>query len=145
MKNFTTRFKITFTIIPLFTIIITSVMDLNNSHMTNPLWPPHAKFHWAAQYFATISISFISLCCLYSKYEEKGSRFSKLFIGLSPLYFWGMFIPAILMPGTSTAPDGIIIPSNFPKLLTIVHPNFILAGVITITSIIFTLKELKKL
>jgi len=51
---------------------------------------------------------------------------SVLLIGGSPLLFWGMFIPALLMPGTSTAPDGISIPGNFPAFFTTYHPNFLI-------------------
>lgn len=143
MTYFSKKFQYTFTVISIFTIIITSVMDLNDTHMTNPLWAPHARFHWACQYFATIAMSMLSLYCLYGKYRDKGSAFSKLFIGLSPLYFWGMFIPALLMPGTGTAPDGIILSPNFPEIFTIIHPNFIIACIITVSSVIITSKELK--
>ncbi|MGO3107420.1 MAG: hypothetical protein ACTJHT_10180 [Sphingobacterium sp.] len=144
MKDFSKRFQYTFTVISIFTIIITSVMDLNETHMTNQLWTPHARFHWACQYFASIVVSVVSLYCLYGKYKDKGSVFSKLFIGLSPLYFWGMFIPALLMPDTSTAPDGIILPPNFPKIFTIIHPNFIIACILSVISIIITSKELNR-
>lgn len=144
MKYFSKRFQYTFTVISIFTIIITSVMDLNDTHMTNPLWTPHARFHWACQYFATIVVSLVSLYCLYGKYKDKGSVFSKLFIGFSPLYFWGMFIPALFMPDTNTAPDGIILPPNFPKIFTILHPNFIVACIISVISIFLTSKELNR-
>ncbi len=61
MTYFSKKFQYTFTVISIFTIIITSVMDLNDTHMTNPLWAPHARFHWACQYFATIAMSMLSL------------------------------------------------------------------------------------
>lgn len=144
MKCFSKRFQYTFTVISTFTIIITSVMDLNDTHMTNPLWTPHARFHWACQYFATIVVCVVSLYCLWANYKDKASRFSMLFIGLSPLYFWGMFLPALLMPGTSTAPDGIILPENFPKIFTVIHPNFIIACIISVISVVVTFQELKK-
>lgn len=144
MQKFSQTFQYTFTIISVFTIIITSVMDLNASHMTNPLWPPHARFHWAAQYFATLSISVAALYCLWGNYRDKGSCFSLMFIGLSPLLFWGMFIPALLMPGTSTAPDGIVVSSNFPEIFKRVHPNFIISCVISFVAIVLTFKEIKR-
>lgn len=144
MSFFSKRFQYTFTLISIFTIVITSVMDLNNSHMTNPLWAPHARFHWACQYFATLGVSVLALVCLWTVYPDKGSKFSKLFIGLSPLYFWGMFIPALLMPGTSTAPDGMMLPENFPEFFSVIHPNFIIACLITIISAVLTFGELKR-
>lgn len=45
------------TVLSVFTIFITSVMDLNETHMTNPLWPPHARFRWAVQYFSTLTVA----------------------------------------------------------------------------------------
>lgn len=143
MNHFSKTFRNVFTLVSVFTLGITSVMDLNATHMTNPLWTPHARFHWACQYFGTLAMSLVSLYCLWGKYPDKGSLISKYFIGLSPLYFWGMFIPALLMPGTSTAPDGIVLPPNFPKIFTIIHPNFIIACVISAISVFFTIREVR--
>ena len=106
MKKFSKPFVIIMSVIAVFTMIIMSVMDLNETHMTNPLWQPHARFHWAVQYFSAMLICVLALCAIWLSYKEKGSRISILFIGLSPLFFWGMFFPALLMPGTGTWPDG---------------------------------------
>ncbi|SHI30018.1 hypothetical protein SAMN05443429_10186 [Cruoricaptor ignavus] len=145
MQPFSKNFKFTMTVLSVFTMLITSVMDLNETHMTNPLWPPHARFHWAAQYFSTLVISILIVVGIWSNYREKGTKLSVLIIGLSLLGFWGMFIPALLMPGTSTAPDGFIVPENFPKIFTIIHPNFIISVIITficIFTIIFLVAKI---
>jgi hypothetical protein len=144
MKKFSKSFSITMTGITLFTITIMSVMDLNATHMTNPLWPPHARFHWAVQYFSALTVSLLTLFAIWSNYKDKGSRLSILFIGLSPLFFWGMFFPALLMPGTGTWPDGVTPPQGFPEILKTVHPNLIMACVLSIASIWLTTREYKK-
>src|SRR3546814_11281905 len=87
MNYFSKRFKYTFTIIAIFTMVISSVMDLNDTHMTNPLWAPHARFHWACLYFATIAMSTGALFGIYGTYPDKGTILSKLCIGLNPLFF----------------------------------------------------------
>ncbi len=144
MEAFSKNFKMTLTILSVFTIFITSVMDLNATHMTNPLWTPHARFHWAAQYFSTLAICIFILIGIWGNYKDKGSRLSILVLGLGLLSFWGMFIPALLMPGTSTAPDGIVVPDNFPKIFTKIHPNFIISCVISLVAIAVTLREIKR-
>ena len=143
MKKFSKLFYITLTGISIFTMLIMSVMDLNETHMTNSLWPPHARFHWAVQYFSAMLVCVLALYAIWVPYRDKGSRLSVLLIGLSPLFFWGMFFPALLMPGTGTWPDGVIPPKGFPEIFKTIHPNLIMAFIITIVSILLTIREYK--
>jgi hypothetical protein len=144
MKKFSTPFVIVMTCIVIFTMIIMSVMDLNDTHMTNALWTAHARFHWAVQYFSAMMVCILALCLIWLPYREKGSRLSMLFIGLSPLFFWGMFFPALLMPGTGTWPDGVMPPPGFPEIFKTIHPNFIMALVLSIVSVLITIRETTK-
>ena len=91
----------------LCTIIIPSIMDLNDTHMTNPLWPPHARFHWSIQWYSITLLNVIALYLLWGKYEGHRSRLAITVAGLAPILFWGSFFPSMLMPGTSTWPDGM--------------------------------------
>jgi hypothetical protein len=143
MKSFSNSFKITLTVISVFTIAIMSIMDLNSTHMTNPLWPAHARFHWAIQYFSALAANATGLFMLWGKYKEKGSMLSVLFIGLNPLLFWAMFFPALLMPGAGTWPDGVTPPLGFPEIFKTFHPNLIMAVFITLLAPIVTFKELR--
>jgi hypothetical protein len=143
MKKLSKSFAITMSCISIFTIIIMSVMDLNVTHMANPLWPPHARFHWAVQYFSSVMVCMLALLATWSNYKDKGSRLSILFIGLGPLFFWGMFFPALLMPGTGTWPDGVTPPQGFPEIFKTIHPNLIMACVLSILSICLTIREYK--
>jgi hypothetical protein len=143
MKKFSKPFAITMSGIAIFTMIIMSAMDLNETHITNPLWPPHARFHWAIQYLSTMLVCVLALCAIWFSYREKGSRISILFIGLSPIFFWGMFFPALLMPGTDTWPDGVIPPQGFPEIFKTIHPNLIMACILSIVSVILTIREYK--
>ena len=131
------------TCIAVFTMIIMSVMDLNDTHATNPLWPAHARFHWAVQYFSAMLVCVLALSLIWFNYKEKASRLSILFIGLSPLFFWGMFFPALLMPGTGTWPDGVVPPTGFPEIFKKIHPNLIMACVLSVVSVILTIREYK--
>ena len=143
MKNLSKPFAISMTCISIFTMLIMSIMDLNETHMTNPLWPAHARFHWAVQYFSAMLVCMLSLFAIWTNYKDKGSRFSILFIGLSPLFFWGMFFPALLMPGTGTWPDGVVPPTGFPEIFKTIHPNLIIACILSIVSVTLTIRECK--
>ncbi|HUZ59502.1 MAG TPA: DUF6640 family protein [Hanamia sp.] len=135
--------KIIFTILCSATIIFPSVMDLNKTHMSNPQWKPHARFHWAIQYLSVTVVQCIALFLLWGNYADKNSILVTWFAGLSPIFFWGMFIPALLFPGTSTWPDGIEPPKGFPKVFKKIHPNIILSIIFSLTSIIGIVLDLK--
>jgi hypothetical protein len=135
--------KIIFTILCSITIIIPSVMDLNNTHMTNPQWTPHARLHWAIQYLSITFIQCIALYLLWGNYADKNSILITWFTGLSPVFFWGMFIPALFFPGTSTFPDGIEPPIGFPEIFKKIHPNLILSVIISLTSAVGIMLDLR--
>lgn len=139
--NFTA--KIIFTVLCSLTIIIPSIMDLNITHATNPQWKPHARLHWAIQYLSITVIQYIALFLLWGNYADKNSILITWFAGLAPLLFWGMFFPALLFSGTSTWPDGVEPPKNFPEFFKNIHPNMILSVVITLTAIVAMMLDLK--
>ncbi len=136
--------KIIFTVLCSATIIIPTIMDLNTTHMTNVQWKPHARLHWAIQYLSITFIQCIALYLLWGNYADKNSVLITWFAGLAPIFFWGMFIPALLFPGTGTWPDGIEPPKGFPELFKKIHPNLILSVVITVAAIIAIFLDLKR-
>jgi hypothetical protein len=111
----------------MITIVIPSIMDLNSTHMTNPLWAPHARFHWSIQWYSITLLNSIALYLLWGSYKDAGSRLATIMAGLAPILFWGSFFPSLLMPGTSPWPDGVEPFTNIP-------PNVYIAGFITFLS-----------
>jgi hypothetical protein len=111
----------------LFTIIVPSIMDLNSTHMTNPLWAPHARFHWSIQWYSITLLNVIALYLLWGRYRDSGSQLATVMAGLAPVLFWGSFFPSLLMPGTSPWPDGM-------EPFTVLPPNVYIAAVITLLS-----------
>ena len=124
------------TLTSLLSLVIPAVADLNATHLTNPLWPAHARFHFAIQFFSNVVLNGFGLWLLWGRHSHRGSRLSVVVAGLGPLLFWGMFFPALLMPGVSTWPDGVLPPSGFPTLLRVVHPNLIVAVVLSATNLV---------
>lgn len=119
--------KILISFAALCTIILPSIMDLNATHMTNPLWPPHARFHWSIQWYSITALNGIALFLLWGKYKDRETFLATVMAGLAPILFWGSFFPSMLMPGTSTWPDGM-------TPFTSVAPNVFVAILITCIS-----------
>lgn len=92
--------------------------------MTNPLWTPHARFHWSIQWISITILNGIALYLLWGRYGDAGSRLATVMAGLAPMLFWGAFFPSLLMPGTSPWPDG------FEPFAT-TPPNVYIAGLMT--------------
>lgn len=81
------------------TIVIVAVADaLNKTHLFNPNWPGHARFHIGMQFTTLLLITGASLFVLLRK--RVNSR-GELAVGaLAPVTFWpGLFV-AYLIPGT---------------------------------------------
>lgn len=116
-------------------LVIPAIADLNATHLTNPLWPAHARFHFAIQFFSNLVLNGIALWLLWGRHADRGSRLAVVVAALGPLLFWGMFVPALLMPGVSTWPDGVAPPPGFPALLRSIHPNLILAVIVSVTNL----------
>ena len=138
-----TLFQITLTVFCAFTIIITSVMDLNATHMTNPLWPAHARFHWSIQYLSCLLMQLFALVLLWSARGKVGDPLVIMVVASAPLLFWGLFLPALLFPGTGTWPDGVSAPAGMPAFFLRFHPNMIIALVITVVTVVLSVRELK--
>lgn len=111
----------------LVTIILPSIMDLNSTHMNNPLWPPHARFHWSIQWYSITMLNGIALYLLWGRYADAGSRLATIISGLAPILFWGNFFPGMLMPGASPWPDGM-------EPFAVIPPNVYIAAFITFLS-----------
>lgn len=78
--------------------------DWNETHIYNPNWPPHAKFHNAQTMVFAVDLAAVSLYQLWARrpYGRSNLRWATVFAGL----FWFAQAPAILFPGTAfTDPD----------------------------------------
>lgn len=78
--------------------------DWNETHIYNPTWPPHAKFHNAQTMTFAVELAALSLNQLWAgdRDDRTRLRWGTLLGGL----FWLAQAPAILFPGTAFAdPD----------------------------------------
>ena len=73
--------------------------DWNETHIHNPRWTPHAKFHNAQTMASGVQLCALSLWQLWGKRGDRHAalRWGTLFASL----YWLQQAPAILFPGTA--------------------------------------------
>jgi hypothetical protein len=94
------RFTISF--IAVFTSLSPFLADFNQTHVFNPLWPPHAKFHNGQTMTLGLICGIISIYFLWFRKASTDIENLKMSCLFAALY-WLAMAPAILYPGTAFA------------------------------------------
>jgi hypothetical protein len=94
------RFTISF--IAVFTSLSPFLADFNQTHVFNPLWPPHAKFHNGQTMTLGLICGIISIYFLWFRKASTDIENLKISCLFAALY-WLAMAPAILYPGTAFA------------------------------------------
>ena len=88
------------TVLSLFAAVSGVVVDFTASHVYNPAWPPHAKFHGYLSIARTVLIMAVALALLWGPVRH-GDRFAwgvLVALLLGWLAIW--FIAPLAVPGT---------------------------------------------
>jgi hypothetical protein len=87
------------------------IFDWNETHIRNPAWPPHAKFHNAQTMSMGVALS---LAALYQLWKPGSSRGALDSAAISAGTYWLTQLSAGLYPGTASVdPPG---KDNWPQL-----------------------------
>lgn len=135
MKSITIG-KLLVTLVALVTLFGAYIADWNHTHIFNPHWPPHAKFHNAQTILLGTVLGFLSLWFLWFQKGDKRSVF-RLAIIFASLY-WITQAISISFPGTALFDPEFSYPGQPPI-------QFILDGIIFLILIIAYFLELKYL
>ncbi len=123
--------KLLISFIAVFTAISPYLADWNNTHIYNPNWPPHAKFHNAQTMIFGAYLGLLSLWALWGRKDISESEKLNQGTLLAALY-WLAQMPAILFPGTAfNDPNGLPMPTVLG-----VQTNQVLLGIVFILPII---------
>jgi hypothetical protein len=57
--------RILFTLMTAGWAFVTVIADFNNTHATNPKWPPHARFHVVWQISSYVGLGFLALALIW--------------------------------------------------------------------------------
>jgi hypothetical protein len=97
------KFLISF--IAVFTALSPYLADWNETHIYNPSWPPHAKFHNAQTMVFGTLLGLLSLWALWVRKTINEKEKINQGTLLASLY-WLAQMPAILFPGVAFKDDG---------------------------------------
>ena len=126
--------KIILSFMGVFTAVSPYLADRNSTHIFNPTWPPHAKFHNAQ---TMVLGAFLGLLTLYVIWIRKAvvvkQRLNEA--GILVCLYWVAQLPAILFPGTKLVDPGPYT-TKMPVVLG-VELNQLITDIIIILPLIF--------
>ena len=95
------------------TVIGTGRADLNETHVFNPQWPPHARFHGAAGWGTITGTQLLALWLLWRPRSSPGEAdLAVRTAALLPVLAWAPFFPALLTRGTAVED----VPGHLPRV-----------------------------
>src|SRR5207248_6347258 len=95
------------------TILGTGRADLNNTHVFNPRWPPHARFHNAAGWGTVAGSQLLALWLLWRPGQRGGEGdLAVATAALLPVISWLPFFFALSTPGAEVEDE----PGHLPRV-----------------------------
>lgn len=97
------------TVIALGTIVSPYLADWNVTHIYNPLWPPHAKFHNAQTMVMGVLLGITGLFFLWRRHGG-GADILPAIVLIS--LYWLSQLPAFLFPGAAWTDPNLLHPGQ---------------------------------
>ena len=82
------------TIVAVLTSCLAYIFDWNETHVYNPNWPPHAKFHNAQTLLLSTLLGLVSLIFLWGKHDLRSAI-------LTCSLYWIAQLGSLAFPGTA--------------------------------------------
>jgi hypothetical protein len=114
-------------------IIAFIAFQWNTTHVFNPKWHPHARFHAVQLGLFFITLSGIAFWLIWG--SSISPHTAAWLAAAVPVVFWGGEFAALLVPGTDPSPDPEK-PNTFPLLGAHVHGNLFFSACMMILSIL---------
>lgn len=124
--------KILLSVLVVASTLVSIVVDWNSSHVFNPDWHPHGRFHDVMLLTLLVGLVPLLLWLLWRHSPEPGVAVKVTTSIL--VIFWGSFYVNLLIPGTSPAAN---LEESPPSLLGIpLYPNMVVAAIIIILALV---------
>jgi hypothetical protein len=98
--------KLLISLVAIFTGVSPYIADWNETHIYNPLWLPHAKFHNAQTMVLGAFLGLLAIFCLWFRKAVTEKQKLNEAVVLAALY-WLAQLPAVFFPGTALTDPGI--------------------------------------
>ncbi|WP_299289502.1 DUF6640 family protein [uncultured Mucilaginibacter sp.] len=119
--------KILITLVAIWATAGSYIFDWNKTHIYNPRWPPHAKFHNAQTMLLGTMIGLLSL---YVLWLQKGDKITMLRLSvILASFYWITQAGAILFPGTALIDPEFAHPGQLPAQLIVDVVMLVMLGV----------------
>ncbi|MBF2029844.1 MAG: hypothetical protein IGS48_24340 [Oscillatoriales cyanobacterium C42_A2020_001] len=125
--------RILLSVVLVSTAVVSVAVDWNTTHIFNPEWHPHAKFHDVVMLWLLSGMSMMALWLLWRRSTEPDIAYTVAM--LVPVVFWSpFFFTTLVVPGTSLQADLKEAP---PVIAGIpIYPNVTVATVSVILALI---------
>jgi len=98
--------KLLISLVAVFTSVSPYLADWNETHIYNPIWTPHAKFHNAQTMVLGALLGLLAIYCLWFRRALSDQQKLNEGVVLASLY-WLAQLPATFFPGTALTDPGI--------------------------------------
>lgn len=127
MKKSISAGKVLITIVAIWATAGSYIFDWNKTHIYNPRWPPHAKFHNAQTMLLGTMIGLLSL---YVLWFQKGDKKTMLRLAaILASFYWITQAGAILFPGTALVDPEFARAGQLPAQLIVDVVMLVMLGV----------------
>jgi hypothetical protein len=125
--------RILLSVVLVSTTVVSIAVDWNTSHIFNPEWHPHAKFHDVVMLWLLSGCSILALWLLWRKTTEPAIAYAVA--TLVPIIFWSpFFFVTLIIPGTSLQAD---LKEAVPTIAGLpIYPNVAVAIVSVVLALI---------
>jgi hypothetical protein len=89
------------------TAVVPVLTDWNETHVFNPRWPPHARFHMATSLGMATILSPVALWLLWRRPHDPAAV---TVAALIPIAYWAPFFPAAGLRGAGLEDPGVRLP-----------------------------------
>jgi hypothetical protein len=103
-----------------------ALADLNRTHVFNPRWMPHARFHAASAVATDVGWSIASLWLLWRPGTREEQELALTIAALHPILSYAPFFIAVAVPGSEAEDE----PGQIPRVAG-APVNLFVAGVIS--------------
>ncbi|MEV5710476.1 DUF6640 family protein [Actinoallomurus sp. NPDC052274] len=108
-----------------------TLADLNRTHVFNPRWTPHARFHAASAIATDVGWSIASLWLLWRPGTRHEQELALKIAALHPILSYAPFYIAVAVPGSKAEDE----PGQIPRVAGI-PVNLFVAGVLSGLSVL---------